>query len=114
LQKFSTNINALKGEYCFWAPTEQPGTFTGFTDIDRETVLNDDDGSLTGLTSKVNNPPTLKSETISVNKESFFNAPVCTTECASDLALNKTTDAKLPPNTADTSPIRIRHNRALS
>jgi hypothetical protein len=52
----------------------------------------------------LNNPPTLKSETISVNKESFFNAPVCTTECASDLALNKTTDAKLPPNTADTSP----------
>jgi hypothetical protein len=101
---FDTDVTALKQQYCYWAPTEQPGTFTGFTDIDRETVLNDDDGSLTGLTSQVNNPPTPKTETISVNKEPFFNAPVCTSECSSDLALNPTKDAKLPPNSANTSP----------
>ena len=101
---FDTDVNALKSEYCYWGAESQPGTFTGFTDIDRETVLNDDDGSLTGLTSQVNNPPTLKSETISVNKESFFNAPTCSPECASDLALNATGDAKLAPNTANTSP----------
>jgi len=98
---FDTDVPALKLQYCYWAPTKQPGTFTGFTDIDRETVLNDDDGSLTGLTSTVNNPTPPRSETISVNKEPFFNAPVCTSECASDLPLP---DAKLPPNTANTSP----------
>src|SRR6266849_5716551 len=98
---FDTNVTELKQQYCYWAPTKQPGTFTGFTDIDRETVLNDDDGSLTGLTSTVNNPTPPRSETISVNKEPFFNAPVCTSECASDLPLP---DAKLPPNTANTSP----------
>jgi hypothetical protein len=106
---FDTDVPAVKQQYCYWAPTKQPGTFTGFTDIDRETVLNDDDGSLTGLTSSVNIPvptpvPTPVSETLSVNKESFFNAPVCTYECASDVATNPTHDAKLPPNTADTSP----------
>src|ERR1700730_602352 len=102
---FDTNVTELKQQYCYWAPTKQPGTFTGFTDIDRETVLNDDDGTLTALTSTVNSPVApLKSETISVNKERFFNAPICTHECASDLPLNPTKDAKLPPNTADTSP----------
>jgi cell migration-inducing and hyaluronan-binding protein len=106
---FDTNVPSLKQEYCYWAPTKQPGTFTGFTDIDRETVLNDDDGTLTGLTSSVNIPvpartPATVSETISVNKESFFKAPICTYECASDAPSNPTASAKLPPNTADTSP----------
>jgi hypothetical protein len=54
----------------------------GFTDVDRQTVLNDDDGSLTGL-----------AETISVNEDPFFNAPVETTECRSGI-----------PATAKTSP----------
>jgi hypothetical protein len=48
--------------------------FAGFTDIDRQTVLNDDDGSLTGLVN-----------TISVNEDPFFNAPVEASECASDV-----------------------------
>jgi cell migration-inducing and hyaluronan-binding protein len=102
---FDTDVSALQMQYCYWAPTAQPGTFTGFTDIDRETVLNDDDGTLTGLTSSLNSPvPPATSETISVNKEPFFSAPVCTTECASDLPLNSTAAATLAPNTADTSP----------
>ena len=54
--------------------------FNGFTDVDRQTELSDDDGSLTGY-----------EKTISVNNDSFFNAPTEETECESD-------------NTAKTSP----------
>lgn len=94
LLDFNTDLKEARKEYCRW----QDGMFNSFTDIDRETVLNDDDGSLTGLTSTL--PST--EETISVNKESFFDAPSETPECASDLPL--TGDAKCPPNTAKTSP----------
>jgi hypothetical protein len=103
--KFTTDLDKTKKEYCYWGTPLPPGVFIGYTDIDRETVLNDDDGSLTGVTSSVNSPKKIpKTETISVNNEPFFNAPVETPECASDLALNPTGDAKLPPNTAKTSP----------
>jgi hypothetical protein len=55
--------------YC----TRSPDMFSAsFTDVDRQTVLNDDDGSLTGL-----------AETISVNEDPFFNAPVEAKECRS-------------------------------
>ncbi|MEQ8347628.1 MAG: hypothetical protein RIB84_16580 [Sneathiellaceae bacterium] len=47
--------------------------FDGFTDIDRQTVLNDVDGSLTGFET-----------TISVNQDPFFSAPVQTAECLSN------------------------------
>ncbi len=67
---FQTDPQAVKSRYCTWSPT----MFTGFTDIDRQTVLNDDDGSLTGL-----------AETTSVNEDEFFSAPVETVECASDI-----------------------------
>ncbi len=117
---FVTDIPAMKKDYCFWSDA----SFTGFTDIDRETVLNDDDGSLTGLTSQGpvptatptpvprgrhlgrlrGEPATPTSETLSVNQEEFFNAPKETTECASDPPLNATMDAKKPPATAKTSP----------
>lgn len=72
--------NALVAErYC----TRSPDMFSAsFTDVDRQTVLNDDDGSLTGL-----------AETISVNEDPFFNAPVETFECRSG-----------SPSTAKTSP----------
>jgi len=54
-----------------------------FTDIDRQTELTDDDGSLTGLTSQIrlNNPS--KAPTISVTKDAFYNAPLRTDEFAS-------------------------------
>jgi hypothetical protein len=67
---FRTNADAVKSRYCTWSPD----MFTGFTDVDRQTELNDDDGSLTGLVN-----------TISVNEDSFFDAPVETIECAADL-----------------------------
>ena len=69
--------------YCTW----NPAMFTGFTDIDRQTELSDDDGSLTGLVN-----------TVSVNQDPFFQGPVATPQCASDIKAN------LPPGTATTSP----------
>ncbi|MEO6327124.1 MAG: G8 domain-containing protein [Thermoanaerobaculia bacterium] len=47
--------------------------FKGFTDVDRQTVLNDDDGSLTGYR-----------DTISVNLDPFFTGPREVIECLSD------------------------------
>jgi len=52
------------------------GIFTGFTDVDRQTVLNDIDGTLTGF-----------SQTISVNDDPYFTAPVQTAECLSNKAV---------------------------
>ena len=63
------NYELLKNLYCTWNPT----MFDNFSSIDRQTVLNDDDSSLTGLIN-----------TISVNEDSFFNAPVEDIECKSD------------------------------
>lgn len=70
LGTFATDADAVKDRYCTFNPT----MFTGFTDIDRQTVLNDDDGSLTGLVG-----------TTSVNLDEFFSAPVEAVECASDM-----------------------------
>lgn len=50
--------------------------FTGYTDIDRQTELNDDDGSLTGFR-----------DTISVNQDDFFDAPIETAQCLSNLGV---------------------------
>jgi hypothetical protein len=85
-----------------------PTYFSNFTDIDRQTELNDDDGTLTGLTNDVS-PAT---GTISVNPAEFFNAPVQTAECRSDIGISPTLacpvkNAPQPtptPVTADTSP----------
>ncbi len=105
LLSFATDVEAAKKEYCNW----DDGMFQGFTDIDRETVLNDDDGSLTGLSSPISAAPSPAptpsiNETISVNKETFFNAPTEAWECASDYPINAQGDAKCLPATAKTSP----------
>jgi hypothetical protein len=94
---FTTNFDAVKKRYCTWNNT----LFTNFTDIDRQTVLNDDDGSLTGLLAGLGGGETR--ETISVNEDNFFNAPKVTVECASDLH-GKGIPATDPPGTANTSP----------
>jgi hypothetical protein len=80
---FKTNSSEVVKRYCTW----NTAIFDNFTDIDRQTELNDDDGTLTGLVN-----------TISVNQDSFFDAPVETAECASDIT------AEVPPGTAKTSP----------
>ncbi len=64
--KTSSDVNQ---HYATWNST----MFNNFTAIDRQTILNDDDGSLTGLIG-----------TVSVNEDPFFNAPVETIECLSD------------------------------
>lgn len=52
-------------------------TFSSFSSVDRQTVVNDDDGSQTGLVSDA------FTETISVNLDTFFNAPIEATQCKS-------------------------------
>ncbi|MGH2668327.1 MAG: hypothetical protein ACRDH5_04260, partial [bacterium] len=49
------------------------GIFTGFAGNDRQTVLNDDDGTLTGYTAST-----------VINLDPFFAAPVQAVECASE------------------------------
>jgi len=96
---FITNPGAVMKRYCTW----RTDMFNNFTDVDRQTVLNDDDGSLTGLLGDLGKGQTR--ETISVNEDDFFNAPVATTngECASDIH-DKGIPAIDLPATANTSP----------
>jgi len=68
LEWFKTDVEQARKRYCTW----NNGMFTGWTAIDRQTILNDD-GSLTGLRN-----------TASVNEDPFFNAPIEAVECASD------------------------------
>jgi len=94
---FDPDMELVKKNYC----TYNSGIFTAFTSIDRQTVLNDDDGSLTGLLSPETSPE--MGETISVNLDTFFTAPTEAPECRSfDLA---TADANMTTGgTAKTSP----------
>lgn len=66
---FDNDIEAIKQNYCVF----NPGLFNGWTAIDRQTILNDDDGSLTGV-----------ERTISVNEDPFFRAPIEQFQCRSD------------------------------
>jgi hypothetical protein len=87
---FKTDLEAVKNRYCNYSFD----MFNNFSDIDRQTELNDDDGSLTGLV-----------KTISVNQDPFFNAPYSTLEFGSDIATAVSTDPTKPgPGTANTSP----------
>jgi hypothetical protein len=80
----------IQKDYCAFGGVF-PG-FGNFSDIDRQTELNDDDGSLTGLTNDVTTPPVKQGDkptpaptgTISVNPVEFFDAPVETAECLSN------------------------------
>ena len=79
--------------------------FTGFTDVDRQTELNDDDGTLTGLIGPEAQTGLVGS--VSVNQDPFFNAPLQTPECLSDVNVtpsNSVTNPKLYAGTAVTSP----------
>jgi cell migration-inducing and hyaluronan-binding protein len=87
---FKTDLEAVKKRYCNFSFD----MFNNFSDIDRQTELDDDDGSLTGLV-----------KTISVNQDAFFDAPYSTLECASDAATAVPTNPTNPnPGTANTSP----------
>lgn len=90
---FNPNLPKIQSTYCAY----QPADFTQFTDVDRQTELSDDDGGLTGLVSLVrsNVGPIPPEPSISVTKDTFYNAPLVTDECASGIPGN--------PATVDTS-----------
>jgi hypothetical protein len=75
---YTTNETQVRTDYCTFPASNM---FGNFSSVDRQTVLNDDDGSLTGLLSPAASPA--KGETISVNLDTFFNAPVEAPECKS-------------------------------
>jgi hypothetical protein len=75
---YTTNEAQVKTDYCTFPASNM---FGNFSSVDRQTVLNDDDGSLTGLLSPASSPA--KGETLSVNLDTFFNAPIEAPECAS-------------------------------
>jgi cell migration-inducing and hyaluronan-binding protein len=118
--KYLTNEDSVKKQYC----TDVGGIFNNWTSIDRQTELTDDDGSLTGLSNNAL-PKATPRQTVSVNEDTFFNAPTETAECASALGANAkpanacTPDAGLPPVTAKTSPYEyvstvVFHNKDKS
>ncbi len=91
---FNANLDAIAARYCTW----KADLFLPFNDIDRQTVLNDNDGSLTGLLAKTSPPR----ETLSINEDPFFRAPKVIPECSSDKHYGA--DQKGKPATAITSP----------
>ncbi len=109
---FIGDPDLINARYC--PGNNSPAMFNNFTDIDRQTVLNDGvpdkpglpggDGALTGLIASEMQPTkTTGRETISVNEDPFFNAPLETVECASDKH-DSIMDGKGAPGTAKTSP----------
>ncbi len=71
-------------DYCYYPGVKSELFAKDFTDVDRQTELNDDDGSLSGLAGARNLPYTDFEGTIAVNKDMFFLAPTMTMECGSD------------------------------
>jgi hypothetical protein len=95
----TTDLDLIKNTYCSW----QNAMFAdSFTDIDRETELTDEDGSLTGLTSNITLNDPQPAPTISVTKDTYFNAPLITDECSSGQPDPYTQKGK--GATVDTSP----------
>src|SRR5208282_854157 len=113
---FQTDTAGTQTRYCTYDGTPLTGMFTGFTDVDRQTELNDDDGTLTGLVGPTATPtpttgaPSFTSSgligSISVNQDKFFQAPVQTPECLSDVDVTpaQSGNVKNYPGTATTSP----------
>lgn len=64
-----TDYDRVAEQYCLW----NRELFTGFAGNDRQTVLNDNDGTLTGY-----------KDTTVINKDEFFAAPTDSTECKSE------------------------------
>ena len=66
---YNTDITKVSNAYCIY----NKELFSGFAGNDRQTVLNDDDGSMTGYR-----------KTTIINQDPFFAAPVDATQCKSD------------------------------
>jgi hypothetical protein len=94
---FQQDQTAVNNRYC----THTRDMFSAsFNNIDRQTVLNDDDGTLTGL---LGSQGGTKYESISINEDNYFNAPVTTPECLSDVGVIPNA-SPTPFATATTSP----------
>src|SRR5262249_40396991 len=96
---FQQNQTAVTDRYCTYSNNMFSASFNH---IDRQTVLNDDDGTLTGLVGSYGgeNPPS-----ISINEDDFFNAPLPTPECLSDVNVKPPLPISTTlPFTARTSP----------
>ncbi len=93
------DVAKVKAEYCTYPPdgTDEKGiTFVNaqylfadsFTDVDRQTELNDDDGSLSGLKGaaprQIGTGTDDAGGTIAINTDKYFDAPVQTLECLSE------------------------------
>jgi hypothetical protein len=94
------DVAKVKADYCTYPPNGRDGGghvtsvnaqllfADSFTDVDRQTELNDDDGTLTGL--KGANPRQIGAGTdgdggtIAVNTDKYFDAPAQTLECLSE------------------------------
>jgi hypothetical protein len=92
---YRTDVTGVKKEYANVGGNTT--YFDNWSDVDRQTELSDDDGSLTGF-----------NQTISVNEDPFFAAPVQTAECRSAVGVDASNACagQSTPNTptARTSP----------
>jgi cell migration-inducing and hyaluronan-binding protein len=96
---YKTDFEQYKKDYA-----QQQGLndgFNNYTDVDRQTELSDDDGTMTGF-----------ERTISVNEDPYFGAPVQAPQCKSNLTVDPKyacapqpkNDARISVPTARTSP----------
>jgi hypothetical protein len=99
---FTQDSTAVQNTYCSWSSDMFS---SAFTDIDRQTELTDDDGSLTGLISEDTHQTPSAGPSISVTKALFNQAPVLTDECASgQRPPSEPTASGTGEATVDTSP----------
>jgi len=94
------DVAKVKAEYCTYPPDGKDGKGNvtsvnaqylfadSFTDVDRQTELNDDDGSLSGLKGaaprQIGTGTDDAGGTIAINTDKYFDAPVQTLECLSE------------------------------
>ncbi|MGH7058753.1 MAG: hypothetical protein ACREFH_00070 [Stellaceae bacterium] len=100
---YLTDAAAVNAVYCVPPGVNAAIYFNSFSGIDRQTELNDDDGTLTGLSNDLQPtlmPPNALKQTISVNEDDYFTAPVETPECGSNIGKN------VDPANACSSPVR--------
>ena len=94
--RYVSDPTAINNDYLF-TPTN---IFNNWTDVDRQTELNDDDGSLTGLTSASTAFANAVNSTISLNEDAYFRAPVQTAQCKSNIGVDPK-DACAPQPSGD-------------
>jgi hypothetical protein len=81
---FDVNIPAVQDTYCTYPGKPQYLFYQQFTDIDRQTELNDNDGSLSGLSGATPQQVGDTNGTIAVNKDQFYYAPTTPFECLAE------------------------------